>query len=103
MNAEEYRWDVRLPQPHPTGCRLCGIPNPRSDGAVICRVCEGRVFRICDPARADRAQVLALIRVTDNPNVLALALANALGDWRRAALSRRLERVLGPSRFRSRP
>jgi len=98
-------WQIKipaggLPRTHAEGgCLLCGrrfsarrMPVLLERGGV-CGACRLAVLKITTPGRADRSCVQKQIAAETNPNVLAVALANATGDWRRAAIRKRQQEL----------
>lgn len=102
----KHPWQIEIPQGglprmHAEGgCLLCGrrfdarkLPVLLSRGG-ICSFCRMDILKITTPGRSDRASVEEEIAAQSNPNVLAVALANATGDWRRSAIRNR-QQALG--------
>ncbi len=58
---------------------------------MICSACCDRVRYIINPPKRLQHDVRRLIELEDNPNILTLAAHNATGDWRRAAIAKRIE------------
>jgi hypothetical protein len=97
---------VALPIDHGRDCcRLCGCteerpcpgvfpwvvpPTPHEGRRGICPACHGRVVALVATPKAEFAAFRRALRAEVNPNVLALAVENATGDWRRSWLRRRL-------------
>jgi len=65
----------------------CGWEN---DDCNLCSACAEDVLAITEPPFRNRLAVETVIRRQDNPNVLALALEYATGDWRRSLIRLRL-------------
>lgn len=62
-----------------------GTPTPG-----LCKRCELEIRAIIGPPKKHAAEALAVIAAASTPNALAIAAANASGDWRRAAIAKRL-------------
>ena len=89
-----------FPVHHPDGCcRVCGADCRDCQGGCssglpdICSVCVLRALAIVGPPKRLHAVVSGAITLTTNPNILALALHNATGDWRRSLIRRRLHEL----------
>ena len=90
-----------LPVRHPDGsCVLCGCTEERpcAGGCCwydddLCSACVFRLQEILDRPRSSEGLVVSMIDEEANPNILAVALANASGDWRRAAVRRRQSEI----------
>jgi len=91
-----------LPTVYPRGaCVLCGCSDERAcpggcawASREICTACAGRLRAILAPPRRFQRQVLERIACEQNANLLTVAGESATGDWRRAAIGRRLDAVL---------
>lgn len=92
---------VSFPVKHPKGsCRVCGCTEDRAcPGGCwwvfpeLCNRCADRVEALLVGVKSRMADFQQVLAAEDSPNVLALALHNACGDWRRAAISNRLDEV----------
>lgn len=102
---------INWPEPMPKGsCRVCGcterhgcpegcswIVAPRDgQGYGICDLCLDRCLVLLETPRADFATTLAgeILRNAVHPNLLALALYNVRGEWRRRLLRKRLNEMM---------
>ena len=92
---------VRFPVTHPKGaCRVCGCTDEHAcpGGCCwvlpeICSRCVERAEALLSPPKRRLADFWRAIEAETDPNVLTLALHNATGDWRRAAIHERLGEV----------
>ena len=97
-------WPVQQPK---GSCKVCGCTEDRAcpegcswvispaegQGYGLCDICLERVQILLETPRKDFKKTLsATILRNGHTNVLALALHNARGDWRRAAIAKELER-----------
>ena len=81
---------VALTAPPTTGrCCVCGR-NQTIDGTAICQPCLQAVRAIVDPPLKCRRHVVEAVAGETRPLILALAAANAKGDWRRLLIAHRM-------------
>jgi len=74
-------------------CIICGRDAGLPEGQQPCPKCAARVLAITLPARREQRRVEQLLRSERTPAILRAALHNATGDWRRAAIRRRMKSV----------
>lgn len=93
---------IDFPVAHPKGsCRVCGCTEEKPckggchwwAGGHVCSRCVERAEALLTPPKRSLADFQRVLEAETNPNVLALALRNATGDWRRVALHKRMQEV----------
>jgi len=92
-----------VPVEHPEdSCRFCGCTDDHAcpggcswvDPAhTICSACHCRAQLLLVLPKRRKDELAAVLVDETNPNILALAFWHARGDWRRAAISRRIEEL----------
>ncbi len=104
--------EAYLPVHHPEdACRICGCTDDTpceggcwwdEDHNEICSHCMEWIEAIILPGSPN--EVGRALGLEDNANVLAVALDNARGDWRRVAIRKRQGELAGgkPARERER-
>jgi len=97
-HAETTRRELQMPffpeSPPEKCCVICR--RPADNGDVLCDACAGRIAALIDPPAAQRDRVTAAIAGETDIALLMIARHNATGDWRRVALTRRLDALGSP-------